>query len=173
MTLKGLDACGQYDLAHEIAKNHVENVVRVFESDDTPWLGADQFREYFHLTDLQYDDKHTLWENYAPDVIKPGGHSKPGYVGWTGVPPIAVLMEDVFGLSQDTISNRLTWHARLIEEHGIRRYPFGSNGVLDLKCNRRNSMDERPTIEIHSNVPFTLEVTWKGGKDTIKIEKES
>lgn len=173
MTLKGLDACGQDELAHEIAKNHVENVVRVFESDDTPWLGADQFRDYFHLTDLQYDDKHTLWENYAPDVIKPGGHSRPGYVGWTGVPPIAVLMEDVFGLSQYAPANRLTWHVRLLEEHGVHRYPFGSNGVLDLKCNRRISLDERPTIEIHSNVPFTLEVTWKGGTDIVNIEKES
>jgi hypothetical protein len=173
MVLKGLDASGQEGLAHEIAKNHLENVVQVFESDDTPWLGADQFRQYFHLTDLNYDDKHTLWENYAPDVIKPGSHSKPGYVGWTGVPPIAVLLEDVFGLSQDAVSNRLTWHVRLLEEHGVNRYPFGSNGVLDLKCNRRISQDDQPSIEIHSNAPFTLEVIWKGGTDIVNIEKES
>ena len=173
MVLKGLEACEQRELAHEIAKNHLDNVVRVFESEDTPWLGADQFRQYFHLTDLRYDDKHTLWENYAPDGMKPGSHSKPGYVGWTGVPPIAVLLEDVFGLSQNAVSNRLTWHTRLVEEHGVRRYPFGSNGVLDLKCNPRSSQFDRPTIEIHSNVPFTLELIWKGGTDTVNIEKES
>jgi hypothetical protein len=96
-----------------------------------------------------------------------------GYVGWTGVPPIAVLLEDVFGLSQDALLNRLTWHVRLIEEHGVHRYPFGSNGVLDLKCNPRSSQADRPTIEIHSNVTFTLEVIWKGGTDTLNIEKES
>jgi hypothetical protein len=173
MVLKGLDAIGQDDLAHEIAKNHLGNVVQVFESNDTPWLGADQFRQYFHLTNLVYDDKHTLWENYAPDVIKPGSHSKPGYVGWTGVPPIAVLLEDVFGLSPDAVTNRLTWQVRLIEEHGVHRYPFGSNGVLDLKCNCRVSVDERPAIEIHSNVPFTLKVIWKGGSDLLNIEKDS
>ena len=173
MVLKGLDAIGQDDLAHEIAKNHLGNVVRVFESDDTPWLGADQFKQYFHLTDLSYDDKHTLWENYAPDVITPGSHSKPGYVGWTGVPPIAVLLEDVFGLSPDADTNHLTWHTRLVEEHGVRRYPFGSNGILDLKCNRRVSEEERPAIEIHSNIPFTLKVIWKGGSDTLTIEKDS
>jgi hypothetical protein len=172
MVLKGLDASGQDELAHEIAKNHLGNVVQVFESDDTPWLGADQFRQYFHLTDLKYDDKHTLWENYAPDVIQPGSHSKPGYVGWTGVPPIAVLMEDVFGLSQDAVSNRLTWHVRLIEEHGVRRYPFGSTGLLDLKCKPRNSRLDRPSIEIHSNVPLTLEVIWEGGTYSVNIEKE-
>ena len=173
MVLKGLDASGQDALAHEIAINHLNNVVQVFESDDTPWLGADQFRQYFHLTDLSYDDKHTLWENYAPDEIKPGSHSKPGYVGWTGVPPIAVLFEDVFGLIPDADSNRLTWHARLIEEHGVRRYPLGSDGVVDLKCNHRISQDERPSIEIHSNIPFTLEVIWKGGTDILNIGKES
>jgi len=172
MVLKGLGASRQTELAHEIAKNHLDNVVQVFESDDTPWLGADQFRQYFHLTDLKYDDHHTLWENYAPDVIQPGGHSKPGYVGWTGVPPIAVLMEDVFGLSQDAVSNRLTWHVRLTEEHGVRRYPFGATGSLDVKCSSRNSRLDRPSIEIHSNFPLILEVIWEGGTDSVKIEKE-
>lgn len=172
MVLKGLDENGEGELAHAIAKNHLENVVQVFESDDTPWLGADQFREYFHLTDLQYDDHHTLWENYAPDVIRPGSHSRPGYVGWTGLPPIAVLFEDVFGLSQDAVSNRLTWHVRLTEEHGVRRFPFGSTGLLDIKCNSRISRLDRPSIEIHSNLPLTLEVIWEGGTYSVNIEKE-
>ena len=97
------------DLAHQIAINHNDCVVRVFESDDTPWTGAEQFRQYFHLSDLKVDDHHTLWENYAPDDSAPGSHSKPGYVGWTGLPPIAVLFEDIFGLVPDAPSNRLTW----------------------------------------------------------------
>ncbi len=173
MVLKGLEANGQSELAHEIAKNHLENVVKVFESEDTRWEGSEQFRQYFHLADIQFDDKHTLWENYSPDVIRPGSHSKPGYVGWTGLPPIAVLLEDVFGLSQDNISNRLTWHVRLTEEHGVRRYPFGPKGMLDLKCNSRNSRLDKPSIEIHSNIPLTLEVTWEGGTDSFNIVKES
>jgi glycogen debranching enzyme len=171
MVLKGLDEIGQNELAHEIAINHLENVVKVFESDDIHWDGAEQFRQYFHLTDLKFDDKHTLWENYAPDLIKPGSHSKPSYVGWSGLPPIAVLFEDVFGLNQDTVSNRLTWHVRLLEEHGINRYPFGSTGMVDLKCNSRKSRLDRPLIEIHSNVPFTLEVIWEGGTEIVNIEK--
>jgi hypothetical protein len=173
MVLKGLEANQMGELAHEIARNHLDNVVQVFELDDTPWLGADQFRQYFQLNDLRFDDKHTLWENYAPDVIKPGSHSRPGYVGWTGLPPIAVLFEDVFGLSQDAVSNHLTWNIRLLEDHGIKRYPFGSYGVVDLKCNPRTSQNDRPTIEIHSNVPFILDLIWKGGAESLQIEKES
>jgi hypothetical protein len=173
MVLKGLDAIGQAELAHAIALNHLENVVKVFGSEDIRWEGAEQFRQYFHLTNLVYDDRHTLWENYAPDVIRPGSHSKPGYVGWTGVPPIAVLLENVFGLSQNAVSNTLTWHVRLLEEHGVQRYPFGPDGLLDLKCNQRISQDERPSLEVHSNIPLTLEVIWKGGAYTLNIEKES
>jgi hypothetical protein len=173
MVLKGLDEIGQNDLAHDIAKNHLENVVRVFESDDTSWAGAEQFRRYFHLADLEVDDKHTLWENYAPDAIKPGSHSKPGYVGWTGLPPIAVLLEDVFGITPDANSNQITWHIRLLDEHGVRHYPFGLHGLLDLKCNQRNSQLDRPLIEVHSDIPLTLKVIWEGGTETVNIEKDS
>lgn len=172
MVLKGLDENGCQDLAHKIALNHLENVVRVFESEDFSWSGAEQFRQYFHLTHLRVDDRHTLWENYAPDVIQPGTHSKPGYVGWTGLPPIAVLFEDVFGLTSDAVSSRLIWHVRLLDEHGVNRYPMGSTGCVDLKCHSRNSQLERPSIEIHSDVSFTLEVKWEGGTDILNIEKE-
>jgi hypothetical protein len=172
MVLKGLGQAGCGDLAHQIARNHHENVVRVFESEDTPWRGAEQFRQFFHLTDLPYDDHHTLWENYAPDAAAPGGHSKPGYVGWTGLPPIAVLFEDIFGLAPNAPARRLTWRVRLLEEHGVRRYPFGEGGLLDLKCDSRESLTDRPRLEIHSNVPITLEVIWEGGQDTLKVEKE-
>jgi hypothetical protein len=173
MVLKGLDACGQDRLAHEIAMNHLENVVKVFESEDFRWEGAEQFRNFFQLPDLKYDDKHTLWENYAPDFITPGSHSKPGYVGWTGVPPITVLLENVFGLDPDAAANRLTWNIRLTEEHGVRRYPLGQTGSLNLRCSKRASRLEKPMIEIHSNVPFTLELIWEGGTETVNIVNES
>jgi hypothetical protein len=172
MVLKGLEANGQFELAHQIASNHLENVVRVFLS-DARWDGAQQFKDFFHIDELPFDDKHTLWETYAADVSEPGSHSKPGYVGWSGLPPIAVLLEDVFGLAPDAVAQRLTWRVRLLEEHGVKRYPFGLNGVLDLKCSSRTARSEHPSIEIHSNIPLTVEVIWEGGTDSLKIEKEA
>jgi hypothetical protein len=94
-------------------------------------------------------------------------------VGWTGLPPIAVLLENVFGIDQDANSNQITWHIRLLDEYGVRHYPFGLNGLLDLKCNRRNSQLDRPLIEVHSDVPLTLKVIWEGGSETVNIEKDS
>ncbi len=139
MTLKGLDQAGYGDLAYQIACNHLDNVVAVYAMENTPWKGAEQFRQYFHMASLNFDDHHTLWENYAPDATAPGGHSRPGYVGWSGLPPVAVLFEDVFGLEPDVPANRLTWTIRRLEEHGVNHYPFGSAGSLDLKCGRRAS----------------------------------
>jgi hypothetical protein len=173
MVLKGLDEAGQTDIAHEIAKNHLDHVVRVFESEDTPWTGAEQFKEFFHFTHLDFDDKHTLWENYAPDTTAPGGHSKPGYVGWTGLPPIAVLLEDVFGITYDAPSNQIRWNIRLLEEHGVQRYPFGLHGLVDLKCKQRKSQLDRPWIEIHSNIPLTLKIIWEGGTESVNIQNNS
>jgi len=173
MVLKGLEETGQHELAHVIARNHLDNVVKVYAADEARWDGAEQFRQFFQLAEFKYDDHRTLWENYAPDAARPGSHSKPGYVGWTGLPPVAVLFEDVLGLTPDAASGRLTWRVRLLEGHGVRRYPFGSHGLLDVQCKARNSRRERPSIEIHSNVPLTLEVIWEGGTDTLKIEKES
>ena len=173
MVLKGLDENGYGSLAHQIALNHLSNVVKVFTSDDTVWAGAEHFRRFFRLSELNFDDKHTLWENYAPDVIEPGSQSKPGYVGWTGLPPIAVLFEDVFGIVPDAPANRLTWHVRLTDDHGVRRYPFGPAGVLDLECPARTSVLDRPSIEIRSNVPLTVEVVWEGGAETLNVEQAS
>jgi hypothetical protein len=172
MVLKGLDENGRGDLAHQIALNHLGNVVQVFASDDTVWTGAEHFRRFFRMSELHYDDKHTLWENYAPDVIEPGSQSKPGYVGWTGLPPIAVLFEDVFGIVPNAPANRLAWRVRLTGEHGVRRYPFGPAGVLDLKCRQRKSGLDRPSIEIRSNVPLTLDVVWEGGAETLNVPEE-
>jgi len=173
MTIKGLNITGCQSLAHEIARNHLGNVVKIFELDDTRWDGAEQFRQFFHLEDLIFDDHHTLWENYAPDVIRPGLHSKPGYVGWTGLPPIAVFLEDVIGLVPDAPGNQLTWHVHLLEGNGVRNYPFGMTGTLDLKCHSRRSLYERPSIEVNSNLPLVLKVIWEGGTESFEIKEGS
>jgi glycogen debranching enzyme len=171
MVLKGLDQVGEYGLAHAIARNHLDSVVKVFERNDIHWNGAEQFKQFFHLDHLQYDDQHTLWENYAPGFICPGDHSKPGYVGWTGLPPIAVLFEDIFGITPNAADNTVTWRVHLLEEHGVDRYPF-LTGLVDLKCRARHSGLERPFIEIRSSIPFVLEIIWEGGKDTLHIDKD-
>ena len=83
MVLRGLTEVGRDALAHEIGRNHLDNVVAVFEKTGT------------------------VHENYAPESAAPGTPSKRDFVGWTGLPPIAVLLEYVFGLRPDAPARRL------------------------------------------------------------------
>jgi hypothetical protein len=145
MVLEGLTARGRGRLAHEIALNHLGNVCTVFE------------------------ETGTLWENYAPESAARGEQSARDFVGWTGLVPIAVLLEHVFGLRPDAAAGRLSWDVRLLESHGVRRYPFGRDGLLDLSAGPRRSPDERPSVEAASTVPLTLEVRWAGGREEIAL----
>ncbi|MBE0698915.1 MAG: glycoside hydrolase, partial [Anaerolineaceae bacterium] len=145
MVLKGLRANNNGALAHLIARNHLDNVVRVYEETDT------------------------VWENYAPESARPGTPAKPDFVGWTGLPAIAVLLEEVFGLQPDTNQHIINWDVRLLDEHGVEGYPFGVKGVLDLKCHARTTALEKPMIEIHSNIPVKLKIHWSGGEGEVEI----
>jgi glycogen debranching enzyme len=145
MILRGLDRNGYDDLAHEISREDLDHVVRVFEETDT------------------------VWENYSPERPAQGKPAKPDFVGWSGLTPVAGLFEYVFGLRADAPSGRLLWDVRLLEEHGVRRYPFGVEGVLDLSCASRGSAREEPRIEVRSSVPLELMVRWEGGEKTVAV----
>jgi len=144
MVMRGLDLAGKGALAHEIALNHLENVVEVFRKTGT------------------------VWENYAPEEPGPGDPASGDFVGWGGVGPVAVFLEYVLGLRQHGRASRLLWDVRLLEEHGVRRYPFGRDGLVDLRCASRASAGDKPRVEISSSVPLELIVRWQGGEETIK-----
>jgi hypothetical protein len=88
MLLKGLRAHGQHSLAHEIAVNHLHNICAVYQHTDT------------------------FWENYAPETETAGSPAQPDYVDWTGLSPIAILLEDVIGISVDWPQRRVVWDRR-------------------------------------------------------------
>lgn len=146
MTLKGLDAVGRFDLAHKIAMNHHGNVVKVF------------------------NETGTLWENYAPDYVGRGSASRKDFVGWTGLPPIAVLFEYVMGIIPDGQKKEITWHVNLTERHGVERYPLGTDAELNLICEARSSEDEKPKVTVKSNVPVKVKVVWCGGEFEVEPE---
>ena len=143
MVLRGLDRAGYNELAHEISREDLDSVVRVFE------------------------DTGTLWENYAPERAVPGNRAKGDFVGWSGLEPIAGLFEYVMGLRADAPNGRLLWDVRLLEGHGVNKYPFGKDGVLDLSCAARSSATEEPEVEVSATVPLELDVRWDGGQKTI------
>jgi glycogen debranching enzyme len=127
MLLKGLRANGRHLLAHEIALNHLENVGRIFERTGT------------------------IWENYEPESAAPGQPAESDYVGWSGLTPISILLEDVIGIMVDWPQRRVTWDRRYKTDafYGVRNYPIGEDGVMDL-------IGDKETITITTNLPLTL-----------------
>ena len=108
----------------------------------------------------------TFWEYYAPERIEPGFMARKDFVGWTGLPPIAVFIEYILGIRSDYSENRIEWHITKTEAHGIERYPFGPEGVVTLKCAARRGADATPEVSIETNVPFDLTVTWGDGRSS-------
>ena len=143
MVLKGLERVGYHDLAHEIGCNTLENVVEV------------------------YKQTGTVWENYSSEHACPGKPAKSDFVGWTGLIPIAVLIEYVLGIKADAQNDEIVWRVNLTEQHGIERYPFGGKSVT-LLCDARESIDAEPQITIKCDTPVKLRVIWHGGEKVIE-----
>ena len=139
MVLRGLTACGRDALAFDIAANHLASVTAVFER------------------------TVTVWENYAPDRDAPGQPAKADFVGWGGIGPIAVLFEYLFGLRPDVPGARLVLDVRLTGRYGVRQYPFGPDGLLDIEVDATGPAGTPPRVEVRSSVPLTLALRWPGG----------
>jgi glycogen debranching enzyme len=141
MVLKGLDEYEKYDLSHEIGKEYHNSVINVFK------------------------ETNTFFENYAPELspdgkVTKGNPARDDFVGWTGLAPISILFEYVFGIKPKAEESKIIWCVNLIEKHGVTRYPFGVDGELTLICEKRNSISEQPHIIFESNIPVELEVIW-------------
>lgn len=142
MVITGLDKKGYTGQAKEIAKNHYNNVFEV------------------------YKNTGTFWEYYAPEAAEPGFMARKDFVGWAGLPPIAIFIEYILGIRSDYANRSLIWDITQTEAHGIERYPFGPDGLVTLKVNKRNSQEDIPSVAIETNVPFELTLYW--GKDKSK-----
>ena len=145
MVIKGLQKNGYHDLAFDVATRHHEHILEVFKKTGT------------------------FWEYYAPESANPGLLARPDFVGWTGLPPISVLIEVLFGINSDFGKKTVTWNVNLQEEHGLDRYPIGEGGMLSFKCLERTFVSQRPNIEIESNINLKFNLMWKGGSEQLNI----
>lgn len=148
MIIDGLWRNGYRAEAQQIAENHYAAVFEVWKKTGT------------------------FWEYYAPERIEPGFMARKDFVGWTGLPPIAVFIEYILGIRSDYSENRIEWHVTKTEAHGIERYPFGPDGVVTLKCAARRGAGATPEVSIETNVPFDLTLLWGDGLSrTVHVER--
>jgi hypothetical protein len=140
---RGLTNVGADSLAFEIAMNHLDNVVRVF-----------------NRTGI-------IWENFSPEY--PRGSGRENFVGEGGLTGTAILLEYIFGIRSNVPENTIVWDVRITDMIGVDQYPFGKNGIVSLHIKERKNPADEPELKIVSNVPFTLKLVWAGGSRTINV----
>jgi hypothetical protein len=129
MVVKGLERYGMDDLAREASENHIANMAAVQR------------------------DTGTIWENYAPELPEAGNISRKDFVGWSGLGPIAMLIENVIGVRTDALNNTITWHMRnRAERHGLQGLRM-AGACIDL-------LAEDGRVRVKTDAPFTLKLTY-------------
>ena len=105
MVIKGLEKYGYDAIATLASLKYLEGMHRVFV------------------------ETGTVWENYMPDLFKPGDPSRPDFVGWTGVGPISLLIENVLGIGIDAPSKKVIWNINQKNDHGIEQLKLGDISI--------------------------------------------
>ena len=103
--IKGLSRCGCTALARRAAEKHLGQMAIV------------------------YGETGTIWENYSPEYPAPGNIAKRDFVGFSGLGPIALLIEEILGIEVDAPANTIRWQQYPTPEQGISNLRFGDNVV--------------------------------------------
>jgi hypothetical protein len=139
MIVKGFEAFGNRDIAFKVAENIVGGMskTQIAESD------------------------HSIYENLAPDSFHRGNNSQTDFVGWSGLGPISLLIENVIGLSLDAPHRSVSWDMRLLGHHGMQNLNVGS-ATLSLTAAARTNAADAPTVSVTTTDTLTIEVTVGG-----------
>ncbi len=144
MVVCALRRYGYHDQAREIAARHLEAMSRVAEN---PAYGS-------------------IWECYAPELDAPGTMKVAGqlsrrdFVGWSGLGPISMLLEDLLGFEGDAPNRLIRWRPR--EAGSITDLPF-AGGKISLHY------EEGKRFKVATSQPLSLEIVIANGSSTYTL----
>ena len=154
MVCRGLRDRGHRALAREIAKKHLACQAELLGTKD-------------------YD---SIWECYSPELKCParnkrGDWVRREFVGWGGIGPFVLLVEDVLGLDIVALEKKITWHVTELGRQGLAGIPF-NGGTVDLTADAKDA--KTVTVGVKSDRAFTLEVIAPDGitHQTIDVKGE-
>ncbi len=115
-----------------------------------------------------------IWECYAPEEYRPsttedGGLVRSEFVGWGGLAPITMLIENVIGLHFDAPSDTVTFNLDGRERCGLENVIFNGN-TLSVRCAEYQSFRDKTVIETEAEKPFRLRVNTKYLWDPVLID---
>ena len=148
MVIKGLEKIGHRNFAREAAANHLNNLYKVFLSTS---IAENQ------ISDLERDgDYATLWECYSPEKFLPCTrwdgyyYARQDFVGWTGLGPIALLIENILGIQVDGAKRVVEWRPQADLKNGMQNIKIGA-GIASFVYYPKKQL-----IKISSEVKFQL-----------------
>ena len=146
MIIKGLEKYGQEEFARQCSQKFLEGLYEVYKTTGT------------------------VWENYSPDYFTPGTPARDKFVGWTGIGPITLLIENILGFRLEGNKNQLTWHISRTDEHGIKNLRLGS-ATISAVCLKRKNNEAPCQIHLKSDKPFKLLVIRSGREQIFEVKE--
>ena len=139
MIVRGLVEHKQYGLAREIVCKHLNAMTSVMND---PAYGG-------------------IWECYSPEFQRPatrgeGGIVRDNFVGWSGIGPIAMLIENIIGLEFDAPGNTITWCVKSPCRHGLENIDFNGQ-TISLVCEGKKPAGSTK-IKVECRKKFTLKI---------------
>lgn len=108
----------------------------------------------------------SIWECYAPEdpprpaTTEKGARVGRDFVGWSGLGPITLLVENLIGLRRDVPARTLRWQLP-DEPLGLRNFRFGE-GLVSAECLRRSPEPGGTVLRVETDVPLVLRVAGSG-----------
>ena len=166
MTIKGLEANGFDDFAHEASLNHIQNMYEVYAN-----FVPDKKKLPYKQNNIPFppdlDGTKQIWECYSSEFKEPATrwdnifYVRPKFVGWSGDGPIALLIENVIGIRLDAPTSKIVWTISSDKKNGVKNLPF-AGGSVNLVMEKIDN--GKPVIAASSTLPFavTLEIKHAG-----------
>ena len=152
--IKGLERVGANEFAHEAAERYMEGLYQVF---------------------LQTG---TLWENYAAEKIDgklkqgvndrmPPSDCRRDFVGWTGLGPISILIENILGFRVDCVKKTLEYYLRRRDRHGIENLRMAGI-TTSIVTEDRSKRPSKARVTVTSDKQYTLVIVLDGNRTIMR-----
>lgn len=155
MTLQAVKKSKEWNFSREIAKKHLHQVATVY---------AATFLNLNKILPVYQDGSYqTFWECYSPETLEPCTRGDNQYyalqdfVGWSGLGPISMLIEDVIGIQILGSKNLVRWNLQEPGEVGLKNFKLGTRNTVSLVASDADSNGIR-NIYYSSTHPFSLEI---------------
>ena len=104
----------------------------------------------------------SIWECYSPSEHRPataeaGEIVRPDFVGWSGLAPVTMLIENIIGLRFNAKENAVSFVLTPDQTGGLRNMRF-NGAIVSVVCTKYVPEAGESIIEVTTDKPFTLKV---------------